>query len=248
MVATTTRRPNVDTLARWDAALKRANDKGLRLFQHDATGQWFCSGSDGQTVYAVTHYTCECQAALANDPVCQHRALYREACRVDDQGVEAMLKEVALPQWEPVAPHPDVPDGLNHSDDVRCRRCGYLYEVAEIDDWTDGRATCTACLTVNETGYTDAELDALIASATIPYDAALIGRVLDGEALTFDEVATMEGMTVLSIAAGSRTIETLPARTMCTDCLDTGTARTYTGGGLSDWVPVTCGCQRRAAE
>ncbi len=164
-MVTTTRRPNADTLVRWDAALKRAYGKGLRLFQHDATGQWFCSGSDGQTVYAVGHFTCECAAALANDPVCQHRALYREACRVDDQEVEAILT----------------------------------------------------------------------------------GPNTDDTALTFDQAAAMEGATVLSIAAGSRTIETLPARTRCTDCLDTGTARMYTGGRHNAWVPVNCGCRRRAA-
>ncbi len=182
-MVTTTRRPNADTLARWDAALKRATGKGLRLFQHDATGQWFCSGSDGQTVYAVSHVTCECAAALANDPVCQHRALYREACRMDD---------------EPV-------------------------------------------------GMTDAEIDALISSATIPYDAALIGRMLDGVALTFDEAAAMEGTTVLVVAEQGGTITTLPARKMCTDCLDTGTARMYTGGRGNDWLPVTCHCTRRVA-
>jgi hypothetical protein len=96
MVATTrpaARRLNIDSPARWDAALKRAIGKGLRLFQHDATGQWFCSASDGQSLYAVGHYTCECAAALANDPVCQHRALFREACRADDQEVERLLAE-----------------------------------------------------------------------------------------------------------------------------------------------------------
>lgn len=196
-MVTTTRRPNVDTFARWDAALKRANDKGLRLFQHGATGQWFCSGSDGQTVYGVGHFTCECAAALANDPVCQHRALYREACRVDDKEADAILSG------------------------------------PEMDD--------------EPAGMSDTELDALIASATIPYDAALIGRMLDGEALTFNEAAAMEGTMVLSVAAGSRMVEILPARTMCTDCLDTGTARVYTGGRGNQWVPVTCSCWRRAA-
>lgn len=38
-----------------------------------------------------------------------------------------------------------------------------------------------------------------------------------------------------------------PAARMCTDCLDTGTARIATGYGLSDWVAVPCCCAGRIA-
>lgn len=35
----------------------------------------------------------------------------------------------------------------------------------------------------------------------------------------------------------------VPARLMCSDCLDSGWARISTGGHLNDYVSVACGCQ-----
>ena len=64
-----------------------------------------------------------------------------------------------------------------------------------------------------------------------------VARMLAGSAPTFDEVA-------------AATVIVMPApRRECRDCLGTGTARMYTGDGLNQWVPVTCGCgaRRRAA-
>ena len=167
MVSTTTRRPNKDTAARWDAALDRAHVKRVQVWQDRTTGDFLALSSDATKVYTVRWYTCTCAAAEAGDPVCTHRAMFRELCREEDRATVRMLAE---------------------------------QRDAEL------------------VGMSDADLDRM-----------------------------MEGATVLSVPAGSQRVETVPARRMCSDCLDTGTARMYTGGRHNEWVPVTCGCQRRAA-
>lgn len=183
MVATTTRRPNADTPARWDAALDRARVKNIQVWQDRETGDFLALSSDATKLYTVRWYDCTCAAAEAGDPVCVHRAMFRAHCQEEDRATVRMLAE-------------------------------------QRDE--------------ELVGMSDAELDRLMAEPTIPWDAD-----------TFDQM--MEGATVLSVAAGSRTVETLPARKMCTECLDSGIARMHTGDGLNDWTPITCGCQRAAA-
>lgn len=88
MVATSTRR---DTPARWAAARTRAAERGTRIFQDSASGQVFATGSDGQTIYRVGWDTCDCRAAAEGDPICQHRAAFREHCQAEDRAVARML-------------------------------------------------------------------------------------------------------------------------------------------------------------
>jgi hypothetical protein len=65
--------------ARWQSALGRALDNGVRVYQVAGTGQWIAtSASKPGVCFAVTTEACECEAAqLGNDPVCQHRAALR---------------------------------------------------------------------------------------------------------------------------------------------------------------------------
>ena len=98
MVTTATRpairRRNIaDIPTRWAAALDRATEKGLRLYQHEASGQWFATSSDGTSVHAVSWFTCECRAAAEGDPVCLHRAAFRRACQEEDHDVERNLAQ-----------------------------------------------------------------------------------------------------------------------------------------------------------
>lgn len=97
MVATTTaprtRRPNVETPARWDAALDRAYAKRIQVWQDAETGDFLALSSDATKVYTVRWYTCTCQAAEAGDPVCQHRAMFRAHCQEEDRATVRMLAE-----------------------------------------------------------------------------------------------------------------------------------------------------------
>lgn len=178
----TTRRPNADTPARWDAALGRSLTEGVRVMQLPTTGVWVAtSGTNADTAYVVTETDCECYAGAHGDPVCKHRAALRLRLQV-----------------------------------------------------LAGKAVSETGYTDNETGCTDAELDRMMAEPVL--------------LMTFEEMERLiDGASVLSVASGSRTVATLPSHRMCTDCLDTGTARVYTGDGLNDWTPITCRCQRRAA-
>jgi hypothetical protein len=66
-----------DTQERWQSALKRANDKGVKIYRIESTGQFIAtSGTTVTTAYAVDGVRCECAAAVHGDPVCQHRAAY----------------------------------------------------------------------------------------------------------------------------------------------------------------------------
>jgi hypothetical protein len=65
------------TPERWQAALRRAFDNNLRLYQVSGTGQHVVlSGSKVGVAYATDGRDCECKSWLHGDPVCQHRALY----------------------------------------------------------------------------------------------------------------------------------------------------------------------------
>jgi len=71
---------HVNSLERWQAALKRAIDAGLEVFIVAGTNQRVVtSASRLDVVYLTDGRSCTCAAALAGDPVCQHRAAAR-AC------------------------------------------------------------------------------------------------------------------------------------------------------------------------
>lgn len=87
----------LDTPARWTAALDRAHTNHIQVFADRVTGQFFALSSDATKLYAVDYYTCSCAAGTGSDPVCQHRALYREMVRVEDAVVvEHVIVEPAL--------------------------------------------------------------------------------------------------------------------------------------------------------
>ena len=73
------RRRNVDaTPQRWEAALKRATAAGLEVFQTADTGELMVtSASKLDTLHRTDGRRCSCEAALAGDPVCMHRAVAR---------------------------------------------------------------------------------------------------------------------------------------------------------------------------
>ena len=68
------------SLDRWQSALKRATDKGVKIFQIESTGVYVAtSGSRPITAYQTDGIRCECPAGVAGDPVCQHRAKFWQA-------------------------------------------------------------------------------------------------------------------------------------------------------------------------
>ena len=99
MVATT-RRPNPDTPARWEAALARAHANHIQVFADRETGQSFALSSDATKLYAVDYYRCSCAAGVGSDPVCQHRAIYREMLRAED----ALIAAAVIPEATPTMP------------------------------------------------------------------------------------------------------------------------------------------------
>jgi hypothetical protein len=70
------------TPERWQEALKRALEEGVRVNRVQSTGQWMAtSGTKRNVAYELTVvngivHGCSCQAAEFNDPVCKHRARY----------------------------------------------------------------------------------------------------------------------------------------------------------------------------
>ncbi len=92
--------------ARWAAALSRAVLHGITVSQHPVSGQFTAPSTDGTRRYRVGWYDCQCQAAQGGDPVCLHRATFREHCREEDRAVARQLREaVAVEPVVPVAPH-----------------------------------------------------------------------------------------------------------------------------------------------
>src|SRR5215217_9311554 len=77
--ASLARRVRVDSSERWQAALRRALDNGIRVYQISGTGEWIAtSASEPGVAYRCNERECECEAAtFGNDPVCQHRAALR---------------------------------------------------------------------------------------------------------------------------------------------------------------------------
>jgi hypothetical protein len=71
-------RPRVETLERWHKALVRAIDQGLEVFTVADTGErMVTSASKLDTLHRTDGRHCTCEAAVAGDPVCQHRAVVR---------------------------------------------------------------------------------------------------------------------------------------------------------------------------
>ena len=71
-------RRQVDSLARWQAALQRALANGLEVFTVADTGErMVTSASRLDTLYRTDGRRCSCEAALSGDPICQHRAVVR---------------------------------------------------------------------------------------------------------------------------------------------------------------------------
>jgi hypothetical protein len=63
---------------RWMKALDRALANGLEVFVVNDTGErMVTSASQLDTLYRTNGRHCTCAAALAGDPVCQHRAVVR---------------------------------------------------------------------------------------------------------------------------------------------------------------------------
>ena len=94
------------TLARWAAALERADANGVTVYRIAGTGEFVATSQrEPGTVYRTDGTTCECAAAvLGNDPVCAHRAAVRRAL-----GWLSLPILVASPVVESTA--------------VRCRSC-----------------------------------------------------------------------------------------------------------------------------
>ena len=66
------------TAARWRAALDRAVAPGLEVFVVADTGERLVtSASKLDTLHRTDGRSCPCEAALAGDPVCSHRAAVR---------------------------------------------------------------------------------------------------------------------------------------------------------------------------
>jgi hypothetical protein len=122
------------TPERWQAALQRAFDNNLRLYQVSGTGQHVVlSGSRIGVAYQTDGVECECESWLHGDPVCHHRALYWHA-----QGLLDLDEPAEAPaQTERCgACHGDgfekMPTGDRLSDwvGVQCRDCGGTGRVA----------------------------------------------------------------------------------------------------------------------
>ena len=110
------------TEARWQAALARAVSNGLEAFVAADTGERFVtSASKLDTLHRCDGHQCSCDAALAGDPVCMHRAVVRSvmgwlpefedapvptiACPECSGGGVVYVKECARSGW----PHPTCP-------------------------------------------------------------------------------------------------------------------------------------------
>lgn len=78
MATTVARRVRRESPERWQAAFDRAVHNALDVFIAADTGERFVtSASQFDTLHRTDGYRCTCEAALAGDPICQHRALVR---------------------------------------------------------------------------------------------------------------------------------------------------------------------------
>lgn len=62
---------------RWEAALKRANVAGVKVYRVSPGQFVVTSATDGRIAYLTDGEVCSCPAAMSGDPVCLHRAAVR---------------------------------------------------------------------------------------------------------------------------------------------------------------------------
>jgi len=133
----------VDIATRWTAALDRAVAHGITVTQDPNTGTFTAPSTDGTRRYTVSWYGCGCAAGQGGDPVCLHRAAFRQHCRNEDRQVQRLLNEAidrepvfpVLPQHLADLYEDPGEDGEPHSSD--------LLEPIEPD-----HRMCTSCLDI----------------------------------------------------------------------------------------------------
>jgi len=119
-----------ESLDRWTAALKRAQNNGVHVYRIESTGQFIATpGTTVTTAYATDGVSCECAAAVHGDPVCQHRAAYWAA-----QGM------LTLDETAPAT--------------MPCRPCDATGQIWNEDSWSPDR--CWYC---SGTGRRDVVID-----------------------------------------------------------------------------------------
>lgn len=106
MVTITTTR--AETASRWAAALDRAVVHGITVQQDASTGAFTAPSTDGGRHYVVSWYGCSCAAGQGGDPVCLHRAAFRQHCQDEDRQTARELREAI--EAEP--PFPVLPQHL----------------------------------------------------------------------------------------------------------------------------------------
>ncbi len=92
----------IDSAARWAAALNRAVAHGVNVTQDLDSGTFTAPSTDGTRHYVVSWYGCGCAAGQGGDPVCLHRAAFRQHCRDEDRQVARLLNEAI--EHEPAFP------------------------------------------------------------------------------------------------------------------------------------------------
>lgn len=127
-MVTAINRHRAESPERWAKALQRAIEHGVEVFVSAVDGQRFAtSATQLDTLYPVDAYSCACPAALAGDPVCQHRAALRIVLgwiALDDVSTEtpATIDCGACHGcgWNYV----ETNGGRTFPDQITCRRCG----------------------------------------------------------------------------------------------------------------------------
>lgn len=111
----TQRQQRTESPERWRRALARAIDAGLEVFVVADTGErMVTSASKLDQLHRTDGRACTCEAALAGDPVCQHRAAVRYC-------LGWIHPE---PDPEPLIPAPAAPQRV---DCAMCNGCGVVY-------------------------------------------------------------------------------------------------------------------------
>jgi hypothetical protein len=116
----------IETPARWQKALRRALENGVEILTASDDGERFAtSASRLDLLHRVDPYRCTCEAGIAGDPICMHRAALR-----------FVLGWLALPELDEAAATIDCP---------ACQGCGWAY--VEVDGgraWPD-QVECRRC-------------------------------------------------------------------------------------------------------
>src|SRR5690349_22587078 len=120
-------RARVETPERWAKALERALENGVEILMASDDGERFAtSASRLDLLHRVDPYRCSCEAGVAGDPICMHRAALR-----------FVLGWLMLDEPEPV-----------ETATVSCPTCGGKgWSYLEVDggrSWP-GRVECRRC-------------------------------------------------------------------------------------------------------